>query len=132
MITAALANWLSTNSGAASIYPAAAPQGCDLPVLVFDKIGDGRDRHWGDGTIQKGTARSEYELTVWGSTQISCSNEVNSLIAALDNFSGPWLDPSSPNVLHRVLLIEAEDNGWEYNPSEKLYSASLFITITHT
>ncbi|WP_372810079.1 hypothetical protein [Litorivivens sp.] len=136
MITAALANWLSLNSGAASIYPSAAPQGCAMPVLVFDKVGDSTDRQWSNGTLQRGTTRSEFEITIWADKanggQLACGNEINSLITALDNFSGPWIDPSSPNVTHRILLIEADDNGWEYNPEEKRYSASLFLTITHT
>lgn len=136
MITAALANWLSSNSGVSSIYPAAAPQGCAMPALVFDKIGDSGDLVWNNGTRQKGLVRSEYELTIWSDResggQLACTNEANSLIASLDGFSGPWIDPSSPNVIHRVAYVEAEDNGWEYNAEEKRYSASLFVTITHT
>ncbi|TNE75551.1 MAG: hypothetical protein EP334_10055 [Gammaproteobacteria bacterium] len=132
MISAALGNWLASNSSAASVYPAVAPQGCSLPALVYDKVGNDSDRMWQDGRLQKGLTRSEFEITVWATTQLSATNEANALIAALDNFSGPWVDPSSPNVTHRILLIETDDNGWEYNPTEKRYSASLFLTITHT
>lgn len=136
MITAALANWLASNSGASSIYPSAAPQGSVMPVLIFDKIGDDGDLLWNNGVRQKGMIRSEYEITVWADKdnggQLACTNEVNSLISSLGGFSGPMVDPSSPNVTHRVSYIEAEDNGWDYNPAEKRYSASLFITITHT
>lgn len=132
MISAALYNFLSANSGAASIYPSQGPQNAALPCLIIDKIGDDRDRMWHGGTIQKVLTTSEFELTVWADTQIACTNEANALITLFDNYIGSWTDTSSPNVIHRIAFVEAEDNGWQHNPIEKLYSASLFLSIQHT
>lgn len=136
MISNALAYWLSLNTSGGSIYPSSAPQEAAQPIRVFDLIGSSSDRMWNNGTLQKALTRTEFEITVWADKanggQLAVTSEANSLITALDGITGPWLDPSSPNVEHRVAYIEAEENGWEYNAEEKRYSASLFITITHT
>lgn len=133
MITAALYEYLNANSGAASIYPSQAPQDAALPCLIIDKIGDTRTSQWSNGVIARGLNDSEFELTVWATTQVAATSEINSLLALLDTYQGSWTDTStSPNTIHRIALIEAEDNGWIHNPVEKLYSASLFLSINHT
>ena len=132
MISAALYEYLAANAGAASIFPSQAPLNATLPTLVLDNVGDSRQKHWQNGITSTGLITSEFIVTFWASTQVAALNLANGLIALMDNLSGVWLDTStSPNTRHYVGLVEAEDNGWQFEPTEELYSASVFLTITH-
>lgn len=135
MITDALRAYIDSNTSM-DVYIAEVPLGKE-PYLVIEDLGYGVDRHFGnDGHQTNGLISQEYEATFWSRLQDggakNSAQQADVLVDLLDNFSGPMIDTAaSPNVSHRVAMIEATKSGQDYSQRTKLYGYTVFISLIH-
>jgi len=134
MINDALASFLRSNISL-SVYIGQAPLNSQ-PCIVIDDNGDSGDRYWRNGAIHTGLKDQEYEISVFtdlsGGGPKYAAQVASSLVALLDNFSGPMVDTAiSPNAVHRVAYIEANNGGGGFDAGPELHSHSVFITLSY-
>lgn len=131
MIQSALVNLIKTVHS--RTYASVAPQTQTLPVVTVDLDSSFRNRHYGvNGAYTTGLIETEFELTAWGKTVQSVYDLGQSIIALLENYSGPLLGTDSPQTVYSIgdLEITSEQSG--FDGETELYQYSIFITITHT
>lgn len=133
MITGALINYLQSNISGVTFHVERAPIGSGIHVTIDDN-GDDRDRHWQAGVPTTGLKEQNYELSVWASMDdggtLTANQHAQAIIDALDNFKGSWIDTaSSPNVTHRIAMVQASSAGGGFDAGPEMYAHSVFLTI---
>lgn len=103
-----------------------------LPAITVDLDSSFRFRHFGTSNIQTGLIESDFEITVWGKEPGNVNGLAESVIANLENFSGPWVDGGSPQQTHSIAGIEITSEIVDFDGPTELYTYSIFVTITHT
>lgn len=130
MIQSALVNLIKTVH--ARTYASVAPQTKQLPVVTVDLESSFRNRHYGaNGAYTTGLVETDFEINVWGQTVQSVYDLGQSIIALLENFSGPLYGTDSPRTSYGIGDIEITNEQSGFDGETKLYQYSIFITITH-
>lgn len=136
MIIDALKAYIAAQTGL-NCYVAEAPLNAGRCVVIDDN-GDFDDRHWGDnGKVTSGLIEQECEITIWtdleGGGPKWAKQQAIAIKNLINNFKGPLTDSAaSPNVTHRVAMIESNDGGSSFDSGPEKWGHSVFCTITYT
>ena len=135
MIVDALVSFIRAQTGLTCVITRAPLN--SVPVAVINDNGDRRGYHYGTTRpTETDLIEHEFELTVWVELSNAgprwAAQQVEAIIAALDNFAGPLTDTAgSPNTTHTVSRIECYNGGGSFDNQTELWAHSAFITVTY-
>lgn len=130
MIVSALIERLKTVTP--KVYQSITRKHNQLPAVTVELEGSFRNRHFGTSNIQTGLIESDFEISIWGKTPESSNTLAYSLIASIENFSGPWQTGGSPVSTVSIAGVEITGELSGFDGATELYTYSIFVTITHT
>jgi len=112
------------------VYENVTPKHTTLPAVTVDLEGSFRNRHYGSSNIQTGLIETDVEISVWDMTANSVYTIAESIIAGIENFSGPLVDGGG--TTHRVAGIEITGETSDFDGRTEQHTYSIFLTIKHT
>lgn len=112
------------------VYANAAPKAAaKMPFIIVDKTGSNRSRHFGSSNLQTGLVEAYFDIVVWGSTAEQAASIAESVIAAIENFSGPVVGLDSQ--AYSIADIEIEDEETEFDGRFEVYQYTMYLTVTY-
>ena len=110
-------------------YPVSAPPNPVAPYAVINLDGADQMRHYGSGVgYETGVNLYDFEVQVFGVTPDIPIDNMTTIVAGLQNFSGPLTGLNA--LQYEIMDIEITGQFTDYDDRRELFYQSAFITVS--